>query len=71
MILWTRGMQFLNPFWHILPENPKQSRSGSKKNVQIFFLKKNHFSPRWSSVIIEYFFENHAEKKPRTQKSFG
>ena len=40
MILWTRGMQFLNPFWHILPEIPKQSRSGSKKIVQMFFSKK-------------------------------
>ena len=44
MILWTRGMQFLHPLWHILHENSKQSRSGSKKNVQNLFMQKNHFS---------------------------
>ena len=41
MILWTRGMQVLTPFWHILPKNSKHSHSGSKKNVQNLFLQKN------------------------------
>ena len=42
MILWTRGMQFLNPFCHILPKNSKRSRSEFEQNVQNLFLQKNH-----------------------------
>ena len=71
MILWTRGMQFLHTLWHILHENSKQSRSGSKKNVQKFFFKKNHFSSHWSSVILEHIFENHAERNLQNPKTFS
>ena len=69
MLLSTRRMQFLNPIWHILPENPKHSLSVSEKKLQNFFMQKHQFSKQWSSVIVEHIFEHHAEKKtPESKK---
>ena len=64
-------MQFLNPCWHMLPKNPKHSRSDSKKLYKDSFSKKNHFPSQWSSLIVEQIFENNAEKKsPESKKVF-
>ena len=64
-------MQFLNPCWHMLPKNPKHSRSDSKKLYKDSFSKKNHFPSQWSSLIVEQIFENIAEKKsPESKKVF-
>ena len=62
-------MQFLNPCWHMLPKNPKHSRSDSKKLYKDSFSKKNHFPSQWLSLIVEQIFENNAEKKsPESKK---
>ena len=72
MILSTRRMQFFNPIWHILPENPKHSRSVSEKKLQKFFMQEHQFSKQWSSVILEHIFEHHKEKKtPESKKVFA
>ena len=44
---------------------------GFEKNCTNFFFQKNHFSPQWLCVIIEHFFENHAEKNPQNPKKFS